>query len=137
MVGKRFKGANVIITGRNEGALKEASSHDKKISYVVADVGRTEDVERTFLELKKRHGQLRILVNNAGVAPVAPLSNLDMSQYDSTSWSTFVGSSTPPVKRCPSSKHLRGQSSTFPRQSLCVRWQICRSTRPARQSCQP
>ena len=46
------EGANVIITGRNEDTLKEAAWHDRKISYVVADVGRTEDVERTIAETR-------------------------------------------------------------------------------------
>lgn len=78
------EGANVIITGRNEDTLKEAAWHDRKISYVVADVGRTEDVERTIAEIQKRHGGLDVLINNAGVAPVAPLSEVDMAQYDST-----------------------------------------------------
>lgn len=78
------EGAHVVITGRHEDALKEAAGHGGRISYVVADVSRTEDVERTQLEITKRHGRLDILVNNAGVAPVAPLGEVDMSQYDST-----------------------------------------------------
>ena len=78
------KGAHVIITGRNESTLKEAASHNPKISYVVADVGRTDDVARTMTEIQQAHGRLDILVNNAGVAPVAALSEVDMSQYDST-----------------------------------------------------
>lgn len=78
------EGAHVIITGRNENTLKEAAAHNERITYVISDVGRTEDVERTIAEIQKAHGKLDILVNNAGVAPVAPLSEVDMSQYDST-----------------------------------------------------
>ena len=78
------QGAHVVITGRNEDTLKEAASHNERISFVVADVGHSEDVERTLAETRKRHGGLDILVNNAGVAPVAPLAAVDMSQYDST-----------------------------------------------------
>lgn len=78
------EGAHVVITGRNEDSLKEAAAHNKRISYVISDVGRTEDVERTITEIQKAHGKLYLLVNNAGVAPVAPLSEVDMSQYDST-----------------------------------------------------
>ncbi len=77
-------GAKVIITGRHEDTLKEAAGHSPRISWVVADIGRTEDVERSLAEVRQRHGRLDILVNNAGVAPVAPLSAVDMSQYDST-----------------------------------------------------
>lgn len=84
IIAKRLaaEGANVVITGRNEGTLKEAASQDEKISYVVADVGSTEDVGRTIAAIRERHGKLDILVNNAGIAPVAPLSALDMSEYD-------------------------------------------------------
>lgn len=77
------EGADVVITGRNEDTLKEAASHEANISYVVADVGSTDDVERTLREVKVRFGRLDILVNNAGVAPVAPLNEITMNEYDS------------------------------------------------------
>ncbi|MCA0177453.1 MAG: SDR family oxidoreductase [Proteobacteria bacterium] len=78
------EGADVVITGRREAPLKEAASQHEKISYVVADVGRAEDVARTLQEVNARHGRLDVLVNNAGVAPIAPLRELDMDQYDHT-----------------------------------------------------
>ena len=51
------EGAHVIITGRNESTLKETASHNPKISYVVADVGRADDVERTMAEIQQAHGR--------------------------------------------------------------------------------
>lgn len=76
------EGASVLITGRHEETLKEAASQDDKISYLVADIGRTEDVERTMSEVKQRYGKLDILVNNVGIAPASPLSVLDLNHYD-------------------------------------------------------
>lgn len=78
------EGARVVITGRNEDTLQEAAGQHSDISYVVADVGRSEDVARTLATVQARHGRLDILVNNAGAAPVAPLREVVMSQYDST-----------------------------------------------------
>lgn len=76
------EGANVVIIGRTEASLKESASQSDRISYVVADVGKTEDLARALEQTKARHGGLDILVNNAGVAPVTPFSQLDMAEYD-------------------------------------------------------
>lgn len=78
------EGARVVITGRNEDTLREAAGQHPNISYVLADVGRSEDVTSTLATVQARRGRLDILVNNAGAAPVAPLREVEMSQYDST-----------------------------------------------------
>lgn len=78
------EGAKVVITGRNEAGLKESAQQHENISWIVADVGNTEDVARTIATVIQQHGQLDILVNNAGVAPVTPLSDLQMEEYDNT-----------------------------------------------------
>ena len=78
------EGAKVVITGRNEAGLKESAQLHENISWIVADVGNTDDVARTVATVIQQHGQLDILVNNAGVAPVTPLSDLQMEEYDNT-----------------------------------------------------
>ncbi|MDO5616404.1 MAG: SDR family oxidoreductase [Cruoricaptor ignavus] len=75
--------AKVIIVGRTESTLKEASDRHDTISYIVADIVRTEEIERILSEIKRKFGKLDIVVNNAGVAPVTPFSELDMNEYDS------------------------------------------------------
>ena len=77
------EGAEVVIIGRTEGSLKESASQHEKISYVVANLTRSDDVARVLAEVGARHGKLDILVNNAGVAPVTPFSDLEMDEYDS------------------------------------------------------
>jgi NAD(P)-dependent dehydrogenase (short-subunit alcohol dehydrogenase family) len=66
-------GAQVVITGRSEASLREAAGRHPSISWVVADVSRSQDSEATIAEVRRRHGRLDVLVNNAGIAPAAPL----------------------------------------------------------------
>ena len=77
------EGADVLIIGRNEEALKSSADQSGKISYVVADITKTEDIERMLSEVQQRFGKLDVLVNNAGVAPVTPFEEVDMSEFDS------------------------------------------------------
>lgn len=76
------EGAYVIITGRHEETLRDATGQDAKLSYVVADVTDPEHVERTIAAAESRRGGLDILVNNAGIAPVAPLVQMDLDHFD-------------------------------------------------------
>ncbi|MBU67032.1 MAG: oxidoreductase [Cupriavidus sp.] len=76
------EGVDVVIVGRTEDALKESSGQHNRISYIVADIGRSEDISRVLTEIGARLGKLDILVNNAGVAPVTPFADLDLSEYD-------------------------------------------------------
>ena len=76
------EGANVIIAGRSEDTLKQSAAQNPKISYVVADVSKDEGIARLLGEVKARFGRLDVLVNNAGIAPVMPLENQDMAEFD-------------------------------------------------------
>lgn len=71
-----------MIVGRREEPLKEIANKNDKITYVVADVVKNEDIENIISEVKKRYGKLDVLVNNAGVAPVTPLENQTMEEFD-------------------------------------------------------
>ncbi|MGP0689626.1 SDR family NAD(P)-dependent oxidoreductase [Priestia aryabhattai] len=83
-VAQRFatEGAQVVILGRTEETLKETAESNENITYTVADLERDEDIERVLKEIKERFGRLDILVNNAGWAPVTPISEVKMSEYD-------------------------------------------------------
>ncbi|MGM9885143.1 SDR family NAD(P)-dependent oxidoreductase, partial [Streptococcus hyointestinalis] len=77
------EGAKVIIVGRREAVLKEVSEANEAISYVVADITNSADVTKIAETIRSDfNGQLDILVNNAGWAPVTPLKELTMSDYD-------------------------------------------------------
>lgn len=83
-VAQRFadEGALVLIVGRTESTLRETASADENIQYIVADLEKDGDVESVMTQLKSRYGRLDILVNNAGWAPVTPISEVKMEEYD-------------------------------------------------------
>jgi NAD(P)-dependent dehydrogenase (short-subunit alcohol dehydrogenase family) len=68
---KRFitEGANVIITGRNEEALRRAASElGERGIGVAGDASSLEDLDRLFATVKERFGSLDVLLLNAGIA---------------------------------------------------------------------
>lgn len=89
-------GANIVILGRRKEPLEEAA---KELEQVIAkvksnsfvkifpgvDVSDEEGVSKMFDELKKTHGVVDIVVNNAGVSgPVTCFANAPMSEFKST-----------------------------------------------------
>lgn len=85
------EGADVIIIGRTEASLQEAADQHERISHMVADIGRSEDLERVIGDIESGYGKLDILVNNAGVAPVTPFVDLDIGEFDSVFRSNVRG----------------------------------------------
>jgi NAD(P)-dependent dehydrogenase (short-subunit alcohol dehydrogenase family) len=71
-------GARVIVTGRHEATLKASAARHPGIAYVVADIGKEEGAARGVEEARSRHGRLDVLVNNAGIAEIAALSDATM-----------------------------------------------------------
>lgn len=78
------EGAQVVIIGRNEKTLQETSDTHKNIYYEVADVGNSDELIKAVNKIKSKFGRLDILVNNAGVAPVTPLIEVEMKEFDDT-----------------------------------------------------
>ena len=72
-----------LILGRHENTLKEtAQAVEGKISYVVADLTKDEDIQKVANYVKDKFGKLNILVNNAGWCPVQTLSEMTLADYD-------------------------------------------------------
>jgi NAD(P)-dependent dehydrogenase (short-subunit alcohol dehydrogenase family) len=69
------RGATVLITGRHEETLRTSAAQHPAIRYLVADVCKPADSGRVIEELRTRYGRLDVLVNNAGIAPIRPLSD--------------------------------------------------------------
>lgn len=78
------EGAQVVITGRTHATLEESAGQHENISFVVADIGMTEDVTRLINTVRERHGRLDTHINNAGVAPVTPFAQATLQEYDRT-----------------------------------------------------
>jgi len=84
---KRFvdEGAHVVITGRREKELKEASTFiERNVTTVVGDVSRLEDLDRLYAVVKEKHGHIDILFANAGAGTVAPLTAATEAHFDQT-----------------------------------------------------
>lgn len=77
-------GARVLITGRHEETLKVSAARHANLSYLVADVGKTEDVIASVGEVKARFGRLDVLINNAALAEIAPLADASREHVDRT-----------------------------------------------------
>ncbi|GJH40044.1 3-oxoacyl-[acyl-carrier-protein] reductase FabG [Capnocytophaga sp. HP1101] len=77
------EGAKVIIAGRTEKTLKETAAVHPNISYVVADITKTEQVSNMIRKVETDYnGQLDILVNNAGWCPVQSIKEVTLKDYD-------------------------------------------------------
>ncbi|CAG2172801.1 unnamed protein product [Oppiella nova] len=71
-------GASVVVTGRNATEItrvaeecQELSPNKLKPLEVVADVTKSDDLNRLLSETIKTFGKLDVLVNNAGIGPTA------------------------------------------------------------------
>jgi len=77
------EGANVVITGRREDALKEAVEEiGNGAEYILADAAKTESANRIIEEFVDKHGQIDILFLNAGVAYFLPIEQIDEDHFD-------------------------------------------------------
>ncbi|TQS24550.1 3-oxoacyl-ACP reductase FabG [Microbispora sp. KK1-11] len=74
-------GANVLIAGRDEEALKAAAA-EIGASYVVADVSRAADCERVAETAAERHGGVDVLCANAGIFPDKKLAEMTEADID-------------------------------------------------------
>ena len=62
------KGANIILSGTNEEKLKKLSLEiGDRVSYLVANLENSEDIDNLSLKAEEINGQVDILINNAGI----------------------------------------------------------------------
>ena len=77
------EGAKVIITGRNKTTLdlarKELGDQVLALESDVSDLGA---LDRLYAEVKGTHGKIDVLFANAGVALMAPLSDVTPEFFD-------------------------------------------------------
>lgn len=77
------EGSNVIIVGRHENTLKEVSSKNNKITYIVGDITDGDTIKKILQKVDKEYdGRLGILVNNAGWCPVKSIKEMVIEDYD-------------------------------------------------------
>ena len=76
------EGAKVVLSGRRETALAEATKDlNGEFITVVADVSKESDNKKLIEETVNTYGKIDVLFLNAGVAPVAPTNEITDEHY--------------------------------------------------------
>ena len=111
------QGARVMVTGRRAEPLKALAAEHAAINFVIADVAKPGDAERTIRAVIERYGALDILVNNAGAGAILPLGQASAAQVTEIFAVNVVGPSVLATAALPHLKASRGAivnlSSTF------------------------
>jgi NAD(P)-dependent dehydrogenase (short-subunit alcohol dehydrogenase family) len=111
------QGARVMVTGRRAEPLKALAAEHPSINFVIADVAKPGDSERTIHAVIERYGALDILVNNAGAGAILPLGQASVAQVTEIFAVNVVGPSVLATAALPHLKASRGAivnlSSTF------------------------
>ncbi|CAM1362923.1 SDR family NAD(P)-dependent oxidoreductase [Tenacibaculum xiamenense] len=77
------EGAKVVLAGRREEALTEASKElNGDFITVVADVAKEEDNKRLIKEAVAKYENIDILFLNAGIAPIMPTNDITSDHYN-------------------------------------------------------
>jgi len=83
-------GARVAITGRDPERLAEAA-RSLGVVGIQADVSNETDVLRTFQEVKKKLGDLDVLINNAGIGVLKDLTEMDRASFEAVFATNVTG----------------------------------------------
>ena len=128
------EGANVLIAGHDESALKAACERlaidSRKISWQLADVSKASDVEQLINDAVKRFGRIDYLFNNAGISGTLPIGEATLEQWqrvmDVNLWGVIHGTHYAlPVMRRQGNGHIINTASAsglvpLPDQALYV-----------------
>ncbi|HKR60586.1 MAG TPA: SDR family oxidoreductase [Pyrinomonadaceae bacterium] len=94
------RGAKLVLAARSENALQdlveEIKAANGEATYVVADVGNIEDVNKIVLAAKERFGGFDTWVNNAGVSIYGTLTEVPIEDqrrlFETNYWGLVYGS---------------------------------------------
>ncbi len=82
-------GAQVVITGRNQGALDTAVTElGDRATGIHGDVANLEDLERLFAQVQEQFGRVDVLFANAGIAPLGPFEAVTQEHFDGCGFHT-------------------------------------------------
>lgn len=79
-------GASVLIADINAPAGKQTQKNltdsGYEVEFIKTDVSKEKDVKKAVSACTKKFGSLDIIVNNAGIYPITPVSNLKQNEFD-------------------------------------------------------
>ncbi len=86
------KGANVILNGRNNAKAKKvledfSQKYSSKVSLIVADVSKEEEIKILFSTIEEKFGHLDVLFNNAGIGATA---GKKITEVDFEDWNKLL-----------------------------------------------
>ena len=81
------EGAKVVICARKQADLKRAAREIQaaggEVSWIAADIARSNDVKRLVREANKRYGTIHVLVNNASIlGPREPITRYPLAAWE-------------------------------------------------------
>lgn len=108
------RGARLVVASRSEESLRrltdEITGAGGEATYVVADVGREEDVRRIADEAVRRFGGFDTWVNNAGVSIYGDILDVTIEDhrrlFETNFWGVVYGSRV-------AAEHLRGRGGAL------------------------
>lgn len=79
-------GAKVVMAARRTEKLKQIAEDIRKnggqAEYKIVDVSKAEDVNHLIAFTQEKHGRVDVIVNNAGVMPLSPISALKVDEWN-------------------------------------------------------
>jgi len=77
------EGDSVHICDASEENIEAFKAANPEATVTLADIGNRDDVSRVYLDLVEKHGALKVLVTNAGVAgPSAAVEDTDEDGWE-------------------------------------------------------
>ncbi|BDW93683.1 oxidoreductase [Flagellimonas marinaquae] len=81
------KGAHVVLGARREDRLQNISEeinskNEGKAAYIATDVTKKEDVQALVDKAVSEFGKIDVMVNNAGLMAIAPMSEVKVDEWD-------------------------------------------------------
>lgn len=80
------RGAKLVLAARREDRLKslaeELEAKGTEVLWQVTDVTDRKQVESLAAATKKKFGRIDVLINNAGLMPLAPLDALKVDEWE-------------------------------------------------------
>ncbi|MDF2187931.1 SDR family oxidoreductase [Paraflavitalea sp. CAU 1676] len=81
------KGASVVLGARRadrlEAIVADITGAGGKATALVTDVTRVNEVQNLVLKAIATYGRIDVMINNAGIMPIAPMVELRTSEWDS------------------------------------------------------